>query len=901
MDVPALESERRFFEAALLLEGDSRERFLREIRARDTELEARIRALLAAHDRPELSPAALQSPALASAILEAPALETPAPRPSEPQRVGPYRLLERVGEGGMGVVYVAEQTEPVRRRVALKLIKGVTYSREQLGRFHSERQALALMNHPNIARILDAGSTEDGRPFFVMEYVRGALLLDYCDRHELSIDQRVELFIQVCEAVQHAHQKGVIHRDLKPSNLLVEEVDGKATPKVIDFGVAKMLYQRLSDVTLHTRLGGFIGTPGYVSPEQAQTTGLDVDTRTDVYSLGAVLYELLTGRKPFDFRGADLGEIQHILANRDPKPPSARSRQNDPQAHEPEAHDRQRRQAGADGRFRSLREDLDWITLKALEKDRSERYAAASELAADLRRYLEHETVLARPPSTTYQLRLLARRHALLLAVGTLAILALVTGTVGTWLGMVRARDAAERAEVNAAIAEEVNGFLNDDLLAAVAPGQMGIDVSMREVLDRAAQRVEGRFPNQPLVEAALRRTIGRTYGSLGVFTDAEQHLLRSLELFNRERGAEASSTRALHFELGTLYRAQGRLGDAELALERARATEGVPRDALQRGRLDELSLAALEELAIIRHQSGRFEEAEALYLQALDGRTALLGREHPDTMRVLGRLAIAYRYLERWPEAERIHREAVAVNQVHFGEEHPRTLNAISRFAAFYLGWGRNEEAEGLLQRALAPSRRVLGEEHPNTLILVNNLGWLYLKQGRYGESEQLLLENLRVKRRVLGELHPSTVEGLQNLVILYREMAAEHQHAKYLRRFAETLEKVCDGPEARTEDRLEYAEVLLTAEVTELRDPDRALSLALAAVEATDRQDREALAVLARAYEAVGNPERAVDVAREALQLSTEGSEVHTRLQQLLVSLKREPPRRPLHDESI
>lgn len=865
MDQLALDSERRLFEAALELEGDARQRLLQEICAQEAALGARIQALLAAHDRPELSPAAFETSLGAT----------------EPQCVGPYRLLERVGEGGMGVVYVAEQTEPVRRRVALKLIKGVTYSRESVGRFHSERQALALMNHPNIARILDAGSTDDGRPFFVMEYVHGPLLLDYCDRRRLSIDGRLELFIQVCEAVQHAHQKGVIHRDLKPSNILVEEVDGKATPKVIDFGVAKMLYQRLDDSTMHTRLGGFIGTPGYVSPEQAQTSGLDVDTRADVYSLGAVLYELLSGLRPFDFRGVDLGEMQHCLVHRDPKPPSTRVLEDG------DTLDRARcRRVDGDGLLRSLRGDLDWITLKALEKDRSRRYAAASELAADLRRHRAHETVLARPPSTAYQLSRFVRRHALLLAVGTLALLALVIGTIGTTLGLIRAKEEAERARVHAAVAEEINGFLNDDLLAAVAPGQQGIDVTMREVLDTAAQRVEGRFPQQPLVEASLRRTIGRTYGSLGVLSSAEPHLRRSLELFQQELGAADSVTRTLHFELGVLYRGQGRLGDAEKALEQVRVEASAELD-LQNGALDELSLSAVEELAIVRQQAGRFDQAEVLYLRAFEGREALLGREHPDTLRVLARLAVVYRYTERWHEAERIHREAVAVNRVHYGDEHPRTLNAISRFAAFYLGWGRNEPAEMLLREGLAPSRRVLGEEHPSTLIMINNLGWLYLKQGRFEESEKLLLENLEVKQRILGELHPSTLEGLQNLVILYEEMAATSRHAEYLTRFAQTLERVCDGPTVRTEDRLEYAEVLLTAAVTELRDADRALSLALQAVEATERQDENALAMLARSYAALGSLDRAVDVAQEALQLTAEGSEGRARLQELVASL--------------
>lgn len=868
MEQPHLDSERRLFEAALKLEGEARDGFLEELAGRDPDRGARIRALLAAHDRPELSPAAFEM-----------AQDVP-----EPQRIGPYRLLERLGEGGMGVVYVAEQTEPVRRRVALKLIKGVTYSRESLGRFHSERQALALMNHANIARILDAGSTNDGRPFFVMEYVQGSLLLDYCDRRRLCIDERLELFIQVCDAVQHAHQKGVIHRDLKPSNILVEEVDGKATPKVIDFGVAKMLYQRFDDNTLHTRLGGFLGTPGYVSPEQAQTPGLDVDTRADVYSLGAVLYELLTGLRAFDFRGADLGEMQHLLAHRDPKFPSTRVLEDSDSAEE---RARCRRTDG-DGLPRRLRGDLDWITLKALEKERTRRYATASELAADLRRHRVHATVLARPPSRAYQLSRFVRRHALLLAMGTLALLALMIGTIGTTLGLIRAKEEAERARVHAAISEEINTFLNDDLLAAVAPGQQGIDVTMREVLDTAAQRVEGRFPEQPLVEASLRRTIGRTYRSLGVLDSAEQHLEQALALFSRELEASDPERRKLLFELGVIYRGQGRAAEAEKAFEHVRSEGGTSSLRLGDETVDELSLAAVEEMAILRQQAGRFEEAETLYLEALAGHEALLGREHPETLQVLARLAVVYRYTERWHEAERIHREALAVNRVHYGDEDPRTLYAISRFAAFYLGWGRNEQAEALLREGLAPSREVLGEQHPATLININNLGWLYLKQGRYEESEALLLENLEVKERILGELHPSTLEGLQNVVILYDEMGAVSRHEDYLKRFAAALEQVCDSSSVRTEDRLEYAEVLLNDVVSELRDPDRALALTLQAVEATERRDENALAMLARSYAALGSLDRAVDVAQEALQLTEDGSEARGRMQELMATLK-------------
>jgi len=856
-------SERRVFEAALQLEGEVREAYLLEIGAGRAELEQRVRALLAAHERSELATTALQPPA--------------AP-PEERERVGPYRLLERLGEGGMGVVHLAEQTEPVRRRVALKLIKGGMDSRELLGRFHSERQALALMSHPNIARILDAGSTDDGRPYFVMEYVQGFPLPEYCDRRQLSIDERLELFGEVCRAVQHAHQKGVIHRDLKPSNILVEEADGKATPKVIDFGVAKALHQPLSDITLHTRLGGIIGTPEYMSPEQAESSGLDVDTRADVYSLGAILYELLTGLRPFDFREAGFVEIQRTLAERVPRPPSARVREG-----EEEAFARaQRRRADTEALYRKLRGDLDWIAMKALEKDRRRRYAAASELAADLQRHRAHEAVLARPPSTSYQVGRFVRRHSLLLAVGTLAILALVAGTVGTSIGLVRARQETERARVSAAIAQEVNAFLNEDLLASVAPDAQGIDVSMREVLDTAAERIEGRFGDQPLVEASLRRTIGRTYRLLGVFEAAEPHLIRALELVERELGPEHPDTRDLYLRLGRLYRVAGRLDEAEEALRKVLAGGSPVADVS-----DLQVLEATEELAVVHERAGRYEKSEALYLQALEARESTDGREHPDTLRVLGNLAILYRFMERWEEAERLLREVLDVNRRQYGPEHAWTLSALASLAGLYSGWGRLDEAEELFETGLEPVRRVMGDEHPQTLKMVNNLGWLYLRQGRYRESEELLLENFEVKQGALGEFHPSTVAGLENLVILYERMGAEERHAETLALFAETLRRVCEGPTARTRDRLSYADVLLTAEVAGLRDPDRALSIALQAVDETERKDAGALAVLARAYEQTGDRGRAVATAEEALGLTAEGSEPRSRLEEFLGGL--------------
>jgi len=346
-----------------------------------------------------------------------------------PERVGPYKILQKLGEGGMGVVYLAEQEKPIRRRVALKVIKLGMDTKQVIARFEAERQALAMMDHPNIAKILDAGATSEGRPYFAMEHVQGVAITDYCDRHELKIRERLELFTHICETIQHAHQKGVIHRDLKPSNILVSVVDSTPVPKVIDFGVAKAMAQRLTERTVYTELGQLIGTPEYMSPEQAEMTGLNIDTRTDIYSLGVLLYELLAGALPFDpqtLRSANYSEIQRILREVDPPRPSVRLSSLGAASNDVA----NRRRIDRSALLGQLRGDLDWITMKALDKDRTRRYASASEFAADIRRFLQDEPILARPPSVTYQMRKMMARHRGPVAVGVLFVAVILIALV---------------------------------------------------------------------------------------------------------------------------------------------------------------------------------------------------------------------------------------------------------------------------------------------------------------------------------------------------------------------------------------------------------------------------------------------------------------------------------------
>ena len=436
-----------FDEALKLGSVEERAAFLVRVCGGDEALRERVERLLAAHDQ-------------AGAFLGEPLADergTIAVQPISEEapgtHIGRYKLLERIGEGGCGVVYVAEQTEPVRRRVALKVIKLGMDTRQVVARFEAERQALAMMDHPNIAKVLDAGGTDTGRPYFVMELVRGIRITEYCDQNNLSIPERLDLFIKVCQAIQHAHQKGIIHRDIKPSNILVTLHDGVPVPKVIDFGIAKATESRLTDATVYTQLHQFIGTPAYMSPEQAEMSGLDIDTRSDIYGLGVLLYELLTGRTPFDQKElveAGLDRMRRMIREQEPVRPSTRF--SSLQGEELTTTAR-RRSADAPRLIHVLRGDLDWIVMKCLEKDRTRRYETANGLAADLKRHLINEPVVARPPSTLYRVQKTVRRNKLVFAAGAIVASAIIAGFVVSAWSFLKEREArrlAVRAEEKA-------------------------------------------------------------------------------------------------------------------------------------------------------------------------------------------------------------------------------------------------------------------------------------------------------------------------------------------------------------------------------------------------------------------------------------------------------------------
>jgi tetratricopeptide (TPR) repeat protein len=654
--------------------------------------------------------------------------------------IGNYRLLERVGEGGMGEVWLAEQEKPVRRRVALKLIKAGMDTRQVIARFESERQALALMNHPSIAKVFDAGTTPEGRPFFAMEYVKGEPITCYCDRHCLTTRERLELFMKVCAGVQHAHQKGIIHRDIKASNVLVAIQEEKPVPKIIDFGVAKATEHRLTEQTVYTQLGVLIGTPEYMSPEQAEMTGLDVDTRTDVYSLGVLLYELLTGVLPFDpkeLRKSGFDEIRRKIREEEPFRPSTRVSTLDGETatslsttHRVELPTLRRQ----------LKGDLDWITMKALEKDRTRRYGSANELAADIGRHLRHEPVEAGPPSASYRMGKFVRRHKVGVAAGVVVALAVVLGIAGTTVGFVRAKRAEGQARQEAETAERVSDFLVNLFEVSDPSEARGNTITAREILDKGAEKIELELGDQPLVRARLLHTIGSVYERLGLY---------------------------------------------DLAIALLESALAQRREAL--GNQHPATLGSMSALGWTCYQCGRLDRARELFRESHEGRTLVFGEDHPDTLWSLHYLGTIESRFQNFHEAERLLLKALERERRILGDEHYNTLGTINNLAQLYQTLGRYDEAERLHRENLETRRRVLGEDHPITVTSMHNLGFLYRTLGRYDEAELLLRETLKIQGRVLGEEHPDAFRSMRELVKLFRSQGRYDEALAYLEKAIE------------------------------------------------------------------------------------------------------------------
>lgn len=766
----SLEHERlkRLFLAAIELPpGSSRTAFVAAAVAEHPELEGRLQSMLAAHDQPmdaidqplarladEVSPfSSRQSPdAPADAATEQPGQIL----------AGRYKLLESVGKGGMGSVWVADQLEPVRRRVAVKLIKAGMDTQQVMRRFEAERQALAIMDHPHIAKVLDGGMTDLGRPFFVMEFVKGVPITDYCDAARLSVAQRLELFIPVCQAVQHAHQKGILHRDLKPSNILVCLYDGRPVPKIIDFGLAKAMHQSLTDATVYTALGVLLGTPLYMSPEQAEINNLDIDTRSDVYSLGVLLYELLTGTTPLErqrFQRAAWDEMMRLIREVDPPKPSTRLSGSGSlpsvaaQRHvEPAALTRQ------------LRGELDWIVMKCLEKDRGRRYESPSGLAEDIRHYLANELVTARPASPWYRWRKTLRRHRTAAIGAALFWLASVAGVITTSIAWREAERQRDQARLRLQQIESANAILTsifDDLNPQT--GELDdepLRVQLASRLDQAADQLATGLAANDSTTARMQLALARAYRELG-FPDRAGSLARkSQQAFSASRGAADRETLRAMSEIAASERDAGRTDVAERWYQ-----EILQLRENHLGERDPDTLGTLMALGACRRERAQLESAIALLRQAAETQRLVLGDDHPDTITSLSELGLAYRDARQFDLAGDLMTRVLAAQRQRHGEEHLETWTAMNNLAVVFRDQGKHSESFALLNEIHRRKLDCLGANHPATLAAKNNLAGAYFQAGQVDVSISLYEELLRDKSRVLGDEHPSTHLTAANL----------------------------------------------------------------------------------------------------------------------------------------
>ncbi|MBE7508492.1 MAG: tetratricopeptide repeat protein [Planctomycetia bacterium] len=679
--------------------------------------------------------------------------------------IGHYKLLQVIGEGGFGTVYMAEQEKPVRRRVALKVIKLGMDTRQVIARFEQERQALAIMDHPNIAKVLDAGATDTGRPYFVMELVKGVPITTYCDTHNLSPHDRLELFISVCQAVQHAHQKGIIHRDIKPNNVLVSRHDDKPTVKVIDFGIAKATGGRLTEKTLFTEFRQMIGTPAYMSPEQAGLSELDIDTRTDVYSLGVLLYELLTGSTPFDIKtllSAGYAEIQRIIREVEPPTPSARLSTMKEDLPSVAAS----RKTEPTRLSKLIRGDLDWIAMKCLEKDRSRRYETANDLAADIQRYLSGEAVVAAPPSAVYRMRKFVRRHRSPVTAGALIALAIIVGSGLAFSGFLQAREqrdlaiAAEaKAVAEAQTSKQVTDFLVS-MLKGVGPGvALGRDTTLlREIVDGTAERVEKELSTEPTVASRLLRIIAVVYNELAVYDKAEQTARRSVELLRGIPGENSIAIARALIDFAKVLESTGRYDEAKATFQESYdmycgAGAGETDDAL----------TALSGVGGVLFRVNDSKEAESVFRKVLDGRRALTGAGDSETLAgALDRLSIVMgRNRENPAEAVALAREALAMRRRLFGEVHPDVTLSLSNLASLLSDRKQFDEAISLGNQSIEQHRQLFGDRHPRTASALEELAWIYKQAGRISDAIPLSRLAVDINTEKLGAGHRTTLNS--------------------------------------------------------------------------------------------------------------------------------------------
>jgi eukaryotic-like serine/threonine-protein kinase len=740
-----------FGEALIRQPGQARESFIAHTTRDEPGLEHELRSLLHAND------------AAGDFLIETtPLLEGSTMEGITGLQIGRYTLLEKIGEGGAGSVFAAEQQEPVRRRVALKLIKAGMDTASVIARFEGERQALAMMDHPNIAKVFDAGSTATGRPYFVMELVDGTKITDYCTERQLSIDGRLDLFLQVCEAVQHAHQKGIIHRDLKPSNILVTQSNGAPAAQVIDFGIAKAIEGKLTAETIHTLQHQFLGTPAYMSPEQVDLSR-DIDTRTDIYSLGVLLYEILTGKPPFDnheLLTAGLDAMRRIIRESEPPRPSA-------------SVARDNKSSAAKFAFRdphsAIPSDLDWIVMKCLDKDRARRYDTASSLAADIRHYLNHEPILARAPGSAYRFRKFVQRHRIGVAAGLAVALTLITGICAiSWQTIraqraelnarqeaLKARSLADEASKQASIARQVKRFLFDNLLGVNA-GETAQDQNAEEyratrlLLDKAARKLEGKFTNDPASEAELRMQLAHGFTAVRDFHQMKTQARRALTLFDALFGPGHTNTLDA---TSALAWAQFQVGEREAAF--ALLTNALPLARPAPGTFVPGGASLLAQYAYLLAITGGAQKAIPLFQEAVDHLKTEFGPDDYRTQVEISGLARAFELTGDFQRAEPVWRQLAERQQQDLGRTNQVTVGTLFALARNFVEQNKIEEATPMLEEIVTLNQQQIGSNQWFTLDSQYWLGRAYEGGGKTNLAADLF-------QRILPSMLPFfPVEG--------------------------------------------------------------------------------------------------------------------------------------------